>query len=498
MQPPDPTPRPIDHVLLDGRPDAPALVTKSETLTFSQAEAAVGALAHALQSRGLPSGARVATWLPKTIEASLMPLAAARAGLVHIPINPALRRSQVRHILHDSDASLLLTGVERTATLLAGDLPEGCSIWDESVAVAARSGDDRLLPSDAFPDMLAAILYTSGSTGRPKGVMLSHANLWLGAVSVAHYLGMNADDRTLALLPFGFDYGQNQLFSTWKAGGSVMPFDYLVARDVVKAVERYGITTLAAVPPLWLQLTEADWGDAAAIIRRVTNSGGALSPSLVEQLRTTFPNADIFPMYGLTEAFRSTFLQPSLVASHPSSIGKAVPFAEIMVVDPSGDNSDVGELVHAGPLVAQGYWRDAERTSVRFRPAPRASRYGGTAVWSGDTVRRDADGLLYFVGRDDEMIKSLGHRISPFEIEEAAIASGIVVEAVATAVPDARLGQAIGLAVRGTGDDRALRAFLKTELPGYMQPARIDWVDAMPRNANGKIDRAFLRATMTS
>ena len=497
MNRPDPTPRPIDHLLLDGNADAPALVTKSVTLSYADAEKAVGALAAALTAQGFAPDARVATWLPKTIESCLMPLAAARALLVHIPVNPVLRRAQIAHILADSGASLLLTSPERAASLAEGDVPDGCTLWLENEATATRGNAMALPPSSADPSSLAAILYTSGSTGRPKGVMLSHANLWLGAVSVAHYLGLSTEDRTLAVLPLGFDYGQNQLFSTWKAGGCVVPFDYLVPRDVLKAVVRHEITTLAAVPPLWLQLTESDWGDAGVLIRRVTNSGGALTPALIDRMRAAFPCADIYPMYGLTEAFRSTYLPPVLVAKHPMSMGRAIPFAEIMVVGADGQESDEGELVHAGPLVAQGYWRDAARTAARFKPAPSWSAYGGMAVWSGDTVRRDSDGLLYFVGREDEMIKSSGHRISPLEIEEAALASGGVSEAVAHGVPDPRLGQAIRLVARGSGNEAQLRAFLKTELPSHMQPRVIDWRDAMPKNANGKIDRAALRAEVT-
>lgn len=492
MEAPDPNPRPIDHILLDGAPSAPALVTKSVTLAYADAEKRVGAIAHVLQSCGFPGGARVATWLPKTVEACLMPLAAPRAGLVHVPINPVLRRAQVAHILADSGASLLLTSPERAASFLSGDVPPGCKIWRQ-----IPQTDGFLEPSKSDPDRLAAILYTSGSTGRPKGVMLSHANLWLGAVSVAHYLGLAADDRTLAVLPLGFDYGQNQLFSTWKAGGAVYPLDFLVTRDVVKAVAQHRITTLAAVPPLWLQLVDGDWGDSGSSVRRVTNSGGALTRELIEKLKATYRNADVFPMYGLTEAFRSTYLPPALVDAHPTSMGRAIPFAEIMIVGKDGRPAETGELVHAGPLVAKGYWQDAERTSARFRPAPDWSRYGGTAVWSGDTVAKDSDDLLYFVGREDEMIKSSGHRISPLEIEEAAVGGGAL-EAVAHGISDDRLGQAIRLVVRGSGDEPALRAHLKAELPGHMQPKLIEWRRELPRNANGKIDRAAIRAEVSA
>ena len=226
--------------------------------------------------------------------------------------------------------------------------------------------------------------------------------MWLGAHSVADYLALTPDDRTLAVLPLSFDYGQNQLLSTWYAGGSVVPLDYLTPRDVVKSVERHGITTLAAVPPLWVQLAEQAWPPETAVrLRRLTNSGGALTPDLVRRLRGTFPQARLFAMYGLTEAFRSTFLDPALIDAHPTAMGMAIPHAEILVVSDAGAiaaDGEEGELVHCGPLVAAGYWQDKARTAERFRPAPAASRYGGMAVWSGDRVRRAADGLLYFVG----------------------------------------------------------------------------------------------------
>jgi len=490
---PDPVPRPIDH-LFRGAADAPALIDRVGTLTFAEAEDATGRMAAALRDLLPAPGARVATWLPKTRAACLLPLAAARAGLVHVPVNPVLKRAQVAHILTDSGAALLVTQGPRAAGLLAGDVPAGCRIVSEDALEASGA----LPPSDADPAALAAILYTSGSTGGPKGVMLSHANLWLGAVSVAHYLKLGADSRVLAVLPLAFDYGQNQLFSTWYAGGCVVPLDYLTARDVVRAVERYAADTLAGVPPLWTQLLEADWPDAAAArLRRLTNSGGALTPAMVRRLRERFPAADLYPMYGLTEAFRSTFLDPTLVNDHPDAMGRAIPFAEVAVVRPDGARpaaGEAGELVHAGPLVAQGYWRDAERTAARFRPAPDWMASGGTAVWSGDTVTEGADGLFRFVGRTDEMMKVSGTRVSPTEVETALLAGPEVREAVALGVANERTGEAIVAVVAGDpAGEEALRERLRRDLPAYQQPARYVWRDELPRNANGKLDRAAIR-----
>ncbi|MXO72332.1 acyl-CoA ligase (AMP-forming), exosortase A system-associated [Alteraurantiacibacter buctensis] len=500
---PDPTPLPLDHLALRGSDEDAALVLRGETLSWKDLRSRVAALSGWLAAQVPQAGARVATWAAKGELTCLMPLAAARAGLVHVPINPLLKRGQVKHILADSGAALLLGTPARLDTLEVGDVPAGCRVLGEGEALALAAEAEPLgEPSAHNPASTSAILYTSGSTGKPKGVVLSHANMWLGAVSVAHYLGLAADDVTLAVLPLSFDYGQNQLLSTWYAGGAVVPLDYLLPRDVVRACEKHGVTTLAAVPPLWVQLVGLDWPPTVAErMRRVTNSGGALTSDLSSALRCKLPQTRIFAMYGLTEAFRSTYLDPALLAGNPTSMGKAIPFAEVLVINDAGQlaaDGEEGELVHCGPLVAQGYWNDPVRTAERFKPAPAASRYGGTAVWSGDRVRRDADGLLYFAGRRDAMIKSAGNRISPLEIEEAALASGHVAEAVALGVPDPALGQAILLVVRGSGDEAALRAVLKRELPNFMQPQVIIWRETMPVNPNGKLDRAALVAEVAA
>lgn len=494
----DPIPRPLDALTRCGRPGDIALVDRAGTLDYAGLERLVGQVASWLALRNLAPGARVASWLPKTRLACVLPLAAPRAGLVHVPINPLLKRAQVAHILADSGAALLVSQPVRFETLEEDDLPQGC----EHILEADVTSGSALPPSAATPDTLAAILYTSGSTGLPKGVMLSHANLWLGAVSVAHYLKLTPEDRVLGVLPLAFDYGQNQLLSALAAGARYAPLDYLTARDVVKAVDRADATTLAGVPPLWGQLLDAAWPAAtAARLRRLTNSGGALTPAMIAALRERFPAADLYLMYGLTEAFRSTCLPPELVEAHPASIGRAIPFADVMAVRSDGARAaagEAGELVHAGPLVAHGYWQDAERTARRFRPAPDWARSDGLAVWSGDTVVQDADGLFYFVGRDDEMIKSSGNRISPNEIEQAVLAGGETSEAVAIGVPDARLGQAIVVVARGDGSvEAALRARLRRVLPSFQQPLHYVWMANLPRNANGKLDRAALKREMT-
>jgi acyl-CoA synthetase (AMP-forming)/AMP-acid ligase II len=217
---------PLDHLALRGEDSAEALVLRGEVLDYKVLRSRVSRLAAWLAHAVPEKGARVASWAAKGELTCLLPLAAARAGLVHVPVNPLLKHAQVAHILADSGAVLLIGTPSRLASLQAGDVPPACRRIDEGAALAdAEALGGEMPPSQADPEELAAILYTSGSTGRPKGVMLSHANMWLGAESVADYLGLAPDDRVLAVLPLSFDYGQNQLLSTWHAGGCVIPLD---------------------------------------------------------------------------------------------------------------------------------------------------------------------------------------------------------------------------------------------------------------------------------
>lgn len=224
----------------------------------------------------------------------------------------------------------------------------------------------------------------------------------------------------------------------------------------------------------------------------------------LDSLRELFPKALPYLMYGLTEAFRSTYLDPREVDRRPDSIGKAVPNARILVVRPDGtpcQPQEVGELVHIGAFVAKGYWNDAERTALRYRLSP--ERQEGVclapemAVWSGDLVRQDAEGYLYFVGRNDSLIKTSGYRVSPEEIEEAVLASGLVGEVVAVGVPDEELGQSIAIVATPPGsstlDTEALRNHCRRTLPPYMVPKEIHVRAALPRNPNGKFDRPTLQ-----
>lgn len=491
-------------------PDATALLWRDQTLSYAELLARVAQFAGSLQALGVQRGERIAVYLPKQFETVVSLFGSNRADAVFVPINPQLKADQVAHILRDAGASWLVTSAQRARKLDAALADctrlQGVILTDQAAELSVPATRWEALPA-AEPSApmnidadLAALLYTSGSTGQPKGVMLSQRNMLAGAQSVAQYLENAPEDRLLALLPLSFDYGLSQLTTAFLAGSSVVLFDYLLPRDVIKAVARYRITGLAGVPPLWQQLAELEWPEEARCLRYFTNSGGRLPLPTLERLRLSQPQALPYLMYGLTEAFRSTWLPPAYIDSKPGSIGRAIPNAEILVVNDEGlpcADGEEGELVHRGGLVGMGYWNDPHRTAERFRPAPgqpAESPVTELAVWSGDRVYRDAEGFLFFVGRRDEQIKCSGFRISPEEIEKELLASGLVDEAVVTAADHPTLGQAPIAVLRGDEHNAAaLQDWTRSRLPSFMQPQAWIWVDALPRNSNGKYDRSLLR-----
>lgn len=504
-------------------PDAGALRDGAAELSYEALAGQIGAFASGMMALGLDRTERVGVYLDKRFETVIASFGAAAAGGVFVPVNPILKPQQVGYILQDCNVRVLVTSVERFKPLadtlsdchdlrhviLTGKvdtLPElpGMSIhrWADVMAAPARAGH-RVIDND-----MLAILYTSGSTGRPKGVVLSHRNMVAGAKSVATYLENRADDTLLAALPLSFDAGFSQLTTAFHSGARVVLLNYLLPQDVLKAVVREKVTGLTAVPPLYIQLAQLNWPETVTEhLRYFANTGGRMPLETLKTLRGHLPKTQPFLMYGLTEAFRATYLPPEQADIRPDSIGKAIPDAEVLVLREDGTEcgpNEPGELVQRGAHVAMGYWNDVEKTAERFKPLPAGApgRQTGLvlpeiAVFSGDTVRRDEEGYLYFIGRRDEMMKTSGYRVSPTEVEEILYATGIVGECIAFGVPNPTLGQAICVIATGKDghplDAAALLNECRQRMPAYMVPSVVDVRDGpLPRNPNGKIDRKTL------
>jgi acyl-CoA ligase (AMP-forming) (exosortase A-associated) len=504
-------------------PDAMALTYGQKSLSFAALQNEIDQFAHGLIALGLQRGERVAIYLEKRFETVVASFGAPAAGGVVVPLNPILKADQVGYIMRDCNVRVLVTSPERLALLqetlpachdlrhvvvldAADPLPALGALnvlrWS-TLLDAPKATGHRMIDTD-----VVGILYTSGSTGKPKGVVLSHRNMVAGAKSVASYLENHAGDTLLAALPLSFDAGFSQLTTAFHVGARVVLLNYLLPRDVIKAIEREKVTGLTAVPPLYIQLTQLAWPESiTSHLRYFANTGGRMPRETLDALRRHLPQTRPFLMYGLTEAFRSTYLPPAEVDKRPDSIGKAIPNAEILVLREDGSPcapNEPGELVHRGALVGMGYWNDPEKTAERYKPLPvhAPGREAGLvlpeiAVFSGDTVRMDEEGFLYFIGRRDEMMKTSGYRVSPTEVEEILYATKMVGECVAFGVDDDRLGQAIQVIatppVSGQLDVAALLAECRSRMPAYMVPAGIDVREGpLTRNPNGKIDRKTL------
>jgi len=495
-------------------PDKIALIYKKQAFSYYSLYQQVQFYGHLYGQAGLTPNQRVCCYLPKNPEQVIAFFASSYAGGVFVPINPVLKAPQALYILDNARATILVTQIDRLISLqtagldltylkqiilidsednqkyqnLSPSIQQKCQFTQttEITPPCSRIGTD-----------MAAILYTSGSTGKPKGVVLSHQNLITGAQAVSSYLKNTADDRLLAVLPLSFDYGLNQITSAFYCGAQVVLIDYLLPNDVIKAIQKYQITGLAAVPPLWNLLINLKWSNEAIhSLRYITNSGGALSTTTSQALQTLLPNTKIFLMYGLTEAFRSSYLDPKELTKRPTSMGKAIPSAELLVINQQGkpcEPYEKGELVHRGALVAMGYWDNPEKTAKHFKPVPlhsTALALQEIAVWSGDQVYQDNEGFLFFVGRNDEMIKTSGYRVSPNEIEEVVFSSKLVTQAVVMGFPDPVIGQQIVLSVMPeTVDIKQLTLYCRQNLANFMIPKLILSHQQLPKNNNGKLDR---------
>ncbi|MBH1986568.1 MAG: acyl-CoA ligase (AMP-forming), exosortase A system-associated [Burkholderiales bacterium] len=520
-------------------PESLALTHGDQHLSYGGLRGQVQRVAAGLLRLGVARGERVGVFLEKRVETVASCFGASLAGAVFVPVNPILRPMQVGHILQDCGVRVLVTSPQRLPALLetlsgcpelkhivltdAGVPPAGSGAWPPGVsrvslaewlegadAGAGVGANHRVIDSDPV-----AILYTSGSTGKPKGVVVSHRNVLVGGKSVAQYLENTAEDVLLAALPLSFDAGFSQLTTAFHVGARVVLLNHVLPQDVVKAMAKEGVTGLTAVPPLWIQLAQLKWPEAVAErLRYFANTGGRMSLDTLTRLRQHFPHSKPYLMYGLTEAFRATYLPPEQVDARPDSIGKAIPNSEVLVLRPDGtpcDADEPGELVQRGPLVALGYWNNPERTNERFKPLPAAAgvRHAALmvpemAVFSGDMVRRDAEGYLYFIGRNDEMIKTSGYRVSPAEVEEVLYSTGLIGECAAFGLPDEALGHAIVVVVappagQASLDVEQLLKACKNLMPVYMVPRRIEvQAGGLPRNPNGKIDRTALAAQLSA
>lgn len=485
------------------RPDHVAVSDGGRTWTYAELKSRAAALAVAMQARGVERGDRVAIFLDRSGDAAASIFAVHAVGAIGIVISERFRPRQVEYVLTNSGASVLVT-----STQILARQPRAIATCAEVLDTASVGAAGSFTPIPQLGGDIAQILYTSGSTGLPKGVAFTHCSLGAGVATVAEYLGLKDWDRVASLLPFSSVYGLNQLLCCVRVAGTLIIENSPLPSEIVTNLREQHVSVAAGVPPLWLQLLAVPAFVAAPLpdLRIIQNAGGHCPREAVRKLRAAQPHAALYLQYGMTETFRSTFLPPEEVDRRPDSMGRPMPGVEILVVDDDGRAcgvDEVGELVHSGPTIACGYWGDPEGTARVFRPHPfraHADRDNERVVFSGDLVRRDKDGFLYYVSRRDRIIKTLGFRVGPDEIVDVLFASGQVREVAIMTEPDEQRGERIiaFVSLADSGSKRELERFCRTELPRHMQPTRIELRETLARLASGKYDMDAIRNGMAT
>lgn len=514
----------IWHLLRNGAdrtPQKEALVHGEQRLSYQQVARSAAGLATALRYKNMKRGDRVGIYLDASVPQVISIFGISQSDCVYVPINALLHPDQLMHIARDCGMKGLITTPAKLLALAdvipqiptleflvvvgEGEMPAvniPIHLFDDFIATEPPS----IWRDSGIENDLAAILYTSGSTGKPKGVMLSHANVVAGSRIVSTYLGITEKERILAVLPFSFDAGMNQLMTAFEKGGTLVLINFVFAREIVRTLLKERITGLAGVPTLWSLLSQSNSTlekQPLSDLRYITNTGGAMPQAVLKILRQALPSTKIFLMYGLTEAFRSTYLPPEELDRRPTSMGKAIPNTEILVVNEQGElckPGEAGELVHRGPTVSLGYWNRPEDTARALRPNPTLPPEMGDCervCYSGDLVKMDEEGFLYFIGRRDTMIKCSGFRISPTEVEEVLFQTGKLRGAAVIGVPDDMLGQSIKAFVvprdGETVDMGTLLEMCAAKMPRYMVPKAVEILSELPKTSSGKVDYPALR-----
>lgn len=485
-------------------PEKTALLHGGQFYTFSQINRLSNKLAHLLSAQGLKKGDRVLVIMENSSENVASYYGILKAGGVSVEIHERSTPSEASYYIQNSGAKIcILSGL--TAKRLHGlDIPV--------IIGAGLHTDDPLKKHipwsdlDSMPDRdpsvtieeneLAAIVYTSGSTGAPKGVMLSHKNLCSNTASIVSYLGLTETDRIMAVLPFYYVYGKTLLNTHFMVGGSVVINNrFAFPNAVIKEMVDKEVTGFAGVPSTFAILMNRSIFTKTAIptLRYVTQAGGAMAPALTKRLIEHHGNTSLFIMYGATEASaRLTYLPPErLVSDKLGSIGIPIPDVQITIRDDAGKElklNEVGNICATGPNIMQGYWQDLEETSKYLKP---------WGLVTGDLGHKDEEGFIFLTGRKKEMLKIGGERVSPKEIEDVIIASGLVHESSVIGRPDELLSE-VPVAYIVPMDEKTFKledllAFLAERLAGHKHPAYWYLRKAMPKKPSGKIDKETLK-----
>ena len=489
--------------------DKTAIVSNSGEISFKELYKQSICLSNILSNLGVKKGDRIGVCMNKSIDQVIVILSCLYSNSIFVPVLPNLKEDNIKHIISDSGMKLLITDYNRINEIRKfSNKVEILNIEKniKSSEIFKNWALEIKTPLNKFnciSEDSAAIIYSSGSTGRPKGIVVSHKNFYDGAKIVSKYLGTNKEDRILAILSFNFDYGLNQIWQTIFQRATLYIHDLFLPNDFFSFVERNKITVLPLMPVIISRLFDKRFFNSKikfdlSSVRYICTSGGKVSIEMINNLKLIFDKSKLYLMYGLTEAFRSTYLKPSQLELRPNSIGKAIPNTEIYILDDNLNEcapGEIGELVHRGGCISKGYWNNKIETNKRFRVIDKFP--GERVVFSGDLVKKDSEGFLYFISRKDSMMKNSGIRISPSEIEYVTDSYKGIKATVVFGIENINVGHDIVLVYCTDNHNPIQKEILinklKKDLPFYMVPKFIFHLKDFPVTGNqGKIDRVSI------
>ncbi|EFO79400.1 AMP-dependent synthetase and ligase [Oscillochloris trichoides DG-6] len=484
-----------DYLLEHAQDQCIALIDGDRTYTYGQLHTLIHSMVYVLHVHGVGLQDRVGIFGANSWFWVVAYLATLKLGAVAVPFSPAVRPPQLR-VMQQRVKCRVVCGLEAHLT------PPVRAVFADLAVITPTQLESACLEAPAPPanvacppDMLAALMLTSGTTAQARAVCVTHGNIQANTDSIIESLDIAADDRMMVVLPFHYCFGTSLLHTHLRMGASlVLASNTILIEVVLNEIEAYQCTSLAGVPSIYQMLLRNSTFPRRSMpsLRTFQQAGGKLQSVLIAELAALRPQARIFVMYGQTEATaRLACLPAELLHTKPGSIGRGLPGVELRVINADGVDvqpGEVGQIVARGGNITLGYLDEPEATALSFVDG---------ALYTGDMATVDADGFIYIVDRQKDFIKSLGHRVSSYEIEACVMTVPQVVAAAAVGVPDPLLGEAIRLFVTlQPGTQLATETILdqcRRNLPRYMVPREVRVLDQMPMNQQGKILKTALR-----
>lgn len=498
-------------------PGKTAVISKGVPYSYSQLNISASNLAQHLLNSGIKKGDRVAIYLENSWEAIVSIYGTTLAGAVFLVINPQTKSDKLKYILNDSGAKVFISShvfsnefipaIEGSESLIeiiiTGEVRqiEMTSHFRQiSFDNTISTHEDSKSTPNIIPNDLAALIYTSGSTGFPKGVMMTHQSMVFASWSLIQYLRLSENDRIVLLLPLAFDYGLYQLLMAITIGGTlIVEQSFIFLASIFENIEKYKPTVFPGVPTVYAMMIAANKKSRFSFncIEKITSTAADLPAEFIPDLQKIFPHALIYKMYGLTECKRVCYLEPELINIKPTSVGKAIPGTEVFLLSTEGlpvPNGEPGILHIRGPHVMLGYWNNEELSKVMLKPGKLP---GEKILCSNDWFKMDDDGLLYFLGRNDDIIKTRGEKVSPVEVENVIYSIEGVKEVAIFGIPDQVMGELIVAYITTTGtvelNEKIIQRKCASQLESFMVPGKIFLIPEMPKSSNGKIDKKELK-----